>query len=162
MSRGDAETGVATLCAAIDVLHSRRYELLATTMKLALTEGLLMRGQYERALLNVDEATARVESNGDVFHKPELLRLKGNILSSMPGADAALAEAYYLESLELAGRLSVRAWELRTATSLTLLWSPQNRIGEAREVLAPVVGRFTEGFSTRDLLSARRLLEQLG
>jgi predicted ATPase len=54
-----------------------------------------------------------------------------------------------------------KAYELRAATSLARLWGDQGKRDEARELLAPVYGWFTEGFDTRDLKEARTLLEEL-
>jgi len=67
-----------------------------------------------------------------------------------------------LRSLAAARRHEARSWELRTGLSLARLWRRQDRAGEARGLLAPIFGRFTEGFATADLIEARRLLEELG
>jgi predicted ATPase len=53
-------------------------------------------------------------------------------------------------------------WELRAATSLARLWQAQCRLADARDLLAPVYGRFSEGFATGDLTAARRLVDELG
>jgi len=53
------------------------------------------------------------------------------------------------------------SWELRAATSLARLWRDQHRVAEARELLAPMYGRFTEGFATTDPQRAKRLLERM-
>jgi predicted ATPase len=161
VKRGDPEKGVLMLRGAIDALHACRYELMTSILNTALVEGLLETGQSDQALLAVDEATALVEKNGDLFNKPELLRLKGSILLSKPRSDVVSAEQFYRESLELAGRLSARAWEVKAAMSLALLWMEQGRREEARGALAPVVDQFTEGFETLDLSRARRLLDRL-
>jgi len=50
---------------------------------------------------------------------------------------------------------------LRAAVSLARLWKSQGRRGEARELLAPVYGWFTEGFGTADLKNAKDLLDEL-
>jgi len=134
---------------------------MTSILNTALVEGLLETGQSDQGLLAVDEATALVEKNGDLFNKPELLRLKGSILLSKPRSDVVSAEQFYRESLELAGRLSARAWEVKAAMSLALLWMEQGRREEARGALAPVVDQFTEGFETLDLSRARRLLDRL-
>ena len=44
--------------------------------------------------------------------------------------------------------------------SLACLWRDQGKVQQARELLAPVYSRFTEGFDTRDLKEAKALLEQ--
>ena len=54
-----------------------------------------------------------------------------------------------------------KTYELRAATSLARLWGEQGRRAEARELLAPVYGWFTEGFDTADLKNAKALLDQL-
>ncbi len=52
--------------------------------------------------------------------------------------------------------------ELRAATSLARLWNDEDKITEARDLLAPVYGWFTEGFDTADLKEAKALLDELG
>jgi predicted ATPase len=79
----------------------------------------------------------------------------------MPNPDVIEAERHFVRSLELARRQSSLAWELRTATSLARLRSLQGRRDEARDVLAPVYARFTEGFESPDLAAARHLLDEL-
>ena len=54
-----------------------------------------------------------------------------------------------------------RAPELLAAMSLAHLWRDQSKLQQARELLAPVYGWFTEGFDTRDLKDAKALLEEL-
>ena len=54
-----------------------------------------------------------------------------------------------------------KSWELRAAMSLARLWRDQGKVRQARELLAPVYGWFTEGFDTRDLKEAKALLEEL-
>jgi predicted ATPase len=77
-----------------------------------------------------------------------------------PGAVAS-AEVKLQRSLELARQQGALSWELRTAVSLARLRMGQDRPREAREALAPVYGKFTEGFATLDLRSARAILQSL-
>ena len=65
------------------------------------------------------------------------------------------------KALEVAGLQFAKGWELRAATSLARLWSDQGKRDEARDLLAPVYGWFTEGFETRDLKKAKVLLNEL-
>ena len=88
----------------------------------------------------------------------ELLRIKAVLLLAQ---DASSAEAHFLESLDQARRQQALAWELRTSTHLARTWHEQGRGKEARELLAPVYGRFREGFASTDLVAAKRLLAQL-
>jgi predicted ATPase len=61
----------------------------------------------------------------------------------------------------VARRQQAKSWELRAATSLARLWQQQGKRAEARELLAPVYGWFTEGFETADLQEAKALLDAL-
>jgi predicted ATPase len=54
-----------------------------------------------------------------------------------------------------------KSWELRASMSLARLWRDQGKPQQARELLAPVYGWFTEGFDTRDLKEAKLFLEEL-
>ena len=92
---------------------------------------------------------------------PELLRLKGELLIACdPGAKAD-AEVAFCNAIDIAQRQSSKSWELRAAMSLARLWRDQGKVQQARELLAPVYGWFTEGFDTRDLKEAKALLEEL-
>jgi tetratricopeptide (TPR) repeat protein len=158
--RGEAERGMVLLRRSLEALHGHRYGLL-TAFSIALAQGLSRTGEGGEALATIDEAIALVEHNGDLFGFPELLRIKADILASMPNPDLIGGERYLTRSLELAGQQSSLAWELRTATSLARLRSLQGRRDEARNVLAPVYARFTEGFDNADLTAAARLLRDL-
>jgi predicted ATPase len=63
-------------------------------------------------------------------------------------------------ALAVAREQNARMWELRTATSLARLWDDQGRRSEARDLLAPIFGWFTEGFDTADLKDAKALLDE--
>jgi hypothetical protein len=93
---------------------------------------------------------------------PEVLRVDAELLlwRGEPGAVAS-AEAKLQRSLELARQHGALSWELRTAVSLARLRMGQDRPREAREALAPVYGKFTEGFATWDVRSARAILQSL-
>ena len=92
----------------------------------------------------------------------EILRAMGCGMLKQSGPDAAgTAQSIFLSSLNIAHRQGALSWELRTATSLARLWRDQRRLAEARDLLAPVYGRFSEGFATADLTAARRLLDEL-
>jgi predicted ATPase/DNA-binding winged helix-turn-helix (wHTH) protein len=159
--RGEAEAGLTLLRGALEAVHAHRYELLTTAFNSAMAEGLAMAGQCDQALETIDETIALVERCGDMFLMPDLLRIKAEILKAPAVADLSLAEDYLLQSLELARRQSALAWELRAATGLAHLRFTQHRFDEARDVLAPVYDRFTEGFESFDLIAARELLERL-
>ena len=78
-----------------------------------------------------------------------------------PERDAAKAQGYFERALAVARKQEAKSWELRAALSVARLWRDQGKVREARELLAPVYGWFTEGFDTRDLKEAKALLEEL-
>ena len=71
------------------------------------------------------------------------------------------AEAYFYRALNIARAQQAKSWELRAAMSMARLWREQGKRDEARELLAPVYGWFTEGFDTLDLKQAKALLDEL-
>ena len=78
-----------------------------------------------------------------------------------PEPEKAKAEEYFDRALEVARKQQAKSWELRAAMSMARLWRDQGKRDEARELLAPVYGWFTEGFDTLDLKEAKALLDEL-
>ena len=93
--------------------------------------------------------------------RPEVHRIAGEVALKSPEPDAAKAETYFERALAVSRQQQAKSWELRAAMSLARLWRDQGKPQQARELLAPVYGWFTEGFDTRDLKEAKALLEQL-
>ncbi len=92
----------------------------------------------------------------------ELSRIKGEIvLQTGAPKTAAAAGRLFRQSIDVARRQGALSWELRAAMSLARLWRGQQRVSQARKLLAPVYRRFTEGFGTADLIAAKSLLASL-
>jgi predicted ATPase/DNA-binding winged helix-turn-helix (wHTH) protein len=159
--RGKAEAGVQLLRIALDTLHEFRYDMLILPLASTLAEGLAAIGQLNEALTMIDDTIVLAERNGDYLNMPEFLRIKGDILASAPQADQSQAELHLVRSLELAGRQAALVWELRAATSLARVWSKHRRPNHARNTLASVYARFTEGFEYADLAAAKHFLDDL-
>ena len=87
--------------------------------------------------------------------------MRGELTGRLLHPDPAKAEDSFRTALAIAREQGTRGYELRAATSLARLWREQGRRGEARDLLAPVYGSFTEGFDTPDLKEAKALLDQL-
>ena len=87
--------------------------------------------------------------------------MAGEIALKSPENNIAKAEAYFERSLAVARQQQAKSWELRAATSMARLWRDQGKRDEARDLLAPVYGWFTEGFDTLDLKEAKGLLDDL-
>src|SRR5262249_23580049 len=116
-------------------------------------------GEVEEALIRLDYAAQIVEKKGERWFAAELNRHKGQLLLRQGHTKAA--EELYRETLSIAQEQEAKLWELRAAASLARLCRDQGRRAEARELLAPVYGWFTEGFGMPDLKEAKALLETL-
>ena len=90
----------------------------------------------------------------------ELNRQRGQLLQRQGHTEAA--EELYGKALSIAREQDAKLWELRAAVSLARLRRAQGRCAEARDLLAPIYGWFTEGFGTSDLREAKALLDELG
>jgi predicted ATPase len=121
---------------------------------------VLERGGHRTAALErFDEALRLVEITREKWCEAELYRRKGELLRSEGHLEAA--ERCLGEALAVARRQSAKVWELRAATSLARLWRDQGKRTEARDLLAPIYGWFTEGFATLVLQDAKGLLDEL-
>jgi predicted ATPase len=118
-----------------------------------------MAGQWQVALESVAEGRRLSEETEDRWCQAETLRLTGEVL--LATGDAAAAEAGYREAIAIAQQQSAKLWELRAAMSLARLWRDQGKRAEARDLLVPVYGWFTEGFGTPVLQEAKALLDEL-
>ena len=118
-------------------------------------------GRIEHALAILDDALADAERTGQRHFDVELHRQRGALLLRKMPKDVAAAEAAFMRAIEVARSQQTRTFELRAAMSLARLWRDQGKVQQARELLAPVYGWFTEGFDTRDLKEAKALLEEL-
>ena len=118
--------------------------------------------QFDDAWRCAGEALTTLQRTKERWFEAEVNRNAGEIsLKSSPEPDTTKAQAYFERALAVARQQQAKSWELRTAISMARLWRDQGRLDEARELLAPVYGWFTEGFDTRDLKEARALLEEL-
>jgi predicted ATPase len=115
-------------------------------------------GQVEESLTLLDDALRIVERTGERWLAAELNRRKGRLLLRQGHCNAA--EELYGNALGIAQGQEAKLWELRAAMCLARLWSEQNRREEARDLLSPVYGWFTEGFDTPDLKAAKTLLAE--
>jgi tetratricopeptide (TPR) repeat protein len=124
-----------------------------------LADALTRKGEHSAALGAAREGLEAEERTGHRQWEAELRRLEGVALlghNRLEEGQTALKEA-----LRVAQEQQAKAYELRAATSLGQLWGEQGRRAEARDLLAPVYGWFTEGFDTADLKQARVLLDEL-
>jgi predicted ATPase len=109
----------------------------------------------------VESGLAVATDTGQHFYDAGLYHLKGELLLATDPASSAEAEALFCRALNIARAQEAKSFELRAATSLARLLRDQGKRAEARDLLAPIYGWFTEGFDTRDLVEAKALLDEL-
>ncbi len=128
---------------------------------LVLGEIYLALGEPNKALITVDEALTLIEGDVEKTYWADVTRLKAVILLAQSSEHGEAAESLFLEAMEIAAQQKARLFELRSAAGLARHWRNQGRIAEARDLLSPIYGWFTEGFDTPDLLDAKALLDEL-
>ena len=158
---GRYEVAVPALRAAIERFHSTGASLWARYIRAVLAEALARSGHFAEGLEICDGVLGEIEQPdcSERVHYAEILRLRGFILLLL--GDCAGAERNYSASLRWARQQETKSWELRAAMSMARLWRDQGKRDEARDLLAPVYGWFTEGFDTLDLKEAKALLDEL-
>jgi predicted ATPase/class 3 adenylate cyclase len=117
-------------------------------------------GEIEEGLQLLDEALTLVENTKECWWEAELQRLKGDLLMASDANNQAEAEECYHQAIAVSRHQQAKSLELRTAISLARLWQSQGKPDDARELLAPIYGWFTEGFDTADLQDAKASLEE--
>jgi len=146
--------------AALNEYQRAGYQLGITAQFGLLCAALLLRNESEAALEVIDHSLSIVNHNSERFFEAELYRLKARALL-MRGARNAEVESLFDQALRTARSQQARSLELRAATDLARLWINQGKRAEARDILASIYGRFSEGFDTRDLNEAKAVLAQL-
>jgi predicted ATPase len=146
----------------LNALRAGGNKMRAPLMLGQIAEALAANDRAQEALEVIAEAMEVTERTGERWTEAELYRLKGVIALTRNGLDAIQeAEACFRRSIDIARGQAARLWELRAATSLARLWRDRGKRPQARDLLAPVYGWFTEGFETRDLKDAKALLDDL-
>jgi predicted ATPase len=158
---GKASDAVARLTSGITAFRATGGTIFVPWYQSYLARACVELGQFDDARRHVDEAMTAMEKTKEKWCEAELNRMAGEIALMAPYPDAAKAEEYFERALSVARAQQAKSWELRAATSVARLWRDQGKVQQARELLAPVYGWFTEGFDTRDLKQAKALLEEL-
>jgi predicted ATPase len=159
--QGAADDGVAMILQGLAGYRATGAELERSLWVALLAEAYGRSGRPEQGLAALEEALAEVEKTGVRFHEAELHRLRGELLLGLPSFSEEEAVACFFRALEIARHRQAKSLELRAATSLSRLWARQGKPGDAHRLLADVFGWFTEGFETKDLREAQRLLDDL-
>jgi class 3 adenylate cyclase/predicted ATPase len=117
--------------------------------------------KFDDSLRCIAEAMTMFQTTKESWSEAEINRIAGGVALRSPGHDVVKAEQYFAHALAVARKQQAKSWELRAAMSMSRLWLAQCKQTEARELLAAVYNRFTEGFDTLDLRDAKALLDEL-
>jgi predicted ATPase len=158
---GQAADAVHTITSGITAWRSTGSTAFVPWWLSCLARAYAELSRYDDAWRCIGEAMTLVETTKQRWCKAEVYRMAGEIALLSREVDVAKAETHFEQALAVAREQQAKSWELRAARSLARLWRDQGKVQQARELLAPVYGWFTEGFHTRDLKEAKALLEEL-
>jgi class 3 adenylate cyclase len=156
---GQPEEGLTWLTKGLAVCRATGSDVSVPFGLVLLTMAYLKLGRTDEAFQCLAEAAQMIETSDERYFETELQRLRGEVQNTI--GDGTAAEQNYHQALATAKRQSAKTLELRAAMSMARLWRDQGKRHEARDLLAPVYGWFTEGFDTLDLKEARALLDEL-
>ena len=155
--------------AAVKRIHEGVAEMRATGMNRSepmvlgyLAEALALTGAVTEGLRALAGGLSAAKASGTHWADAQLHRLRGDLLGRLPSNDWTEIETCFRTALSVAREQGTRGFELRAAVDLARVLSAQQRQAEARALLAPVYGWFTEGFETPNLRNAKALLDELG
>ena len=163
--QGEGEAGIAQMRQGLSAYHAVGSELWRPYFLALLAQAHGEVGQAEEGLPALAEALAIVERTGERWWEAEVYQVQGELFLQQAASRGYQAEeeaeACFQQARDLAYHQQAKSLELRAAMSLARLWQQQGKRAEARTLLAPVYGWFTEGFDTADLQDAKALLEAL-
>jgi class 3 adenylate cyclase/predicted ATPase len=159
VKNGDLTRGISLLRSGWAAYRATGTDMWTPYNTALLAKACEFAGQIEEGLTLLNDALQIVEQTGQRWFAAELYKHKGQLLLRQGHSEAA--EELYRKALSIAEEQEAKLWELRAAASLARLWRDQGRRAEARDLLAPVYGWFTEGFDTPDLKEAKALLDEL-
>ena len=160
VKNGDVAEGISLLRSGSSAYRATGADTAVPYFLALLARACKIAGQVQEAVTRLDDALQIVERTGERWFAAELNRHKGQLLLRQGHTEAA--EELYCKALSIAREQEAKLWQLRAAASLARLRRDQGRPAEARDLLAPVYGWFTEGFDTADLKEAKALLDELG
>jgi predicted ATPase len=158
---GKAADAVRAITAGITSLRSTGATLYEPQHLWHLATAYAELGHIDDAWRCINDAIDKVERSKEKWGEAEVHRAAGEIALKSPAPDPEKAEAYFDRALAVARRQQAKSWELRAAMSMARLWRDQGKPQQARELLAPVYGWFTEGFDSLDLKETKALLDEL-
>ena len=151
--------GIADLARAVEEFRAIGHMARLPYYMSVYAEALVRRGHLHEAELVIAEAVELGTRCQDHWCLPEVLRIQGGVCGAQ--GKTAEQEAILVKAMALAESLGASSWRLRAGIDLARLWRSRSRTSEARQMLQPVLGLFTEGVVTRDVAVATALLAEL-
>jgi predicted ATPase len=158
---GKASDAVRAITSGMSSLRATGATLLVPRHLWHLAMAYAELDQPDDARRCIDDAIDKVERSKEKWCEAEVNRVAGEVALKSLAPDTEKAEKYFDRALAVARQQQAKSWELRAAMSMARLWRDQGKTQQARELLAPVYGWFTEGFDTLDLKEAKALLNEL-
>jgi predicted ATPase len=159
---GEAAEGIVRLEEGLGIYRSMGARLYMTRYLSLAAETYLAAQRYPEGLEQVARALDLASEIGERFYMPRLHHVRAKLLLHVHGAGGEAVEGSLQQALAAARQQDAKGWELQAATSLARLWLERGRRNDARNLLAPVHGWFTEGFDTPDVKEAKALLDEIG
>lgn len=161
VSGGNLNKGIAAIRDGLAARHSAGITTEEAHAIGHYIELLAEAGEARDGFALVERTIALAHRSGITYWNAELLRIRGLLLLNLPDRQSSEAEADFLRAIEIAREQRAKLLELRAAMDLARFWRSRGEHSQARDLLSPIHGWFTEGFDTADLKSAKALLDDL-
>jgi predicted ATPase len=161
MQAGRASDAIAVGTAAVAAIRSTGATAYAPWYMSYLANAYAELQQFDDAWRCVGEAIDAAEATGERWCDAEIYRIAAGIAQMEPNPDQDKIDAYFNRALLTACEQKAASLELRAAMGLATLRQKQGKCAEARNFVAPMLERITEGFGTLDLIEAQNLLQSL-
>jgi predicted ATPase len=158
---GETTDAAQMITSGIEAFRSTGGTLWAPSWVSYLARAYADIGQFDDAWRCIAEAMKTAQTTKEKWCEAEVHRTAGEIALKSPHPDLAKAEGHFERALAVARGQRAKSWELRAAMSMARLWRDQGKGQQARDLLAPIYGWFTEGFDTLDLRESKALLDYL-
>src|SRR6266705_2344069 len=157
---GRMADGIQHLQESLEKLASHRYEVLTSDLVSELTVSLAKQNARSEALVLIDRSIAAAVKADKPLHLPAFFLAQGLAFASGDAPESLLAEEFFAKAMMQARQESALPFELRAGLELARIWIGRGEVQRAHYLISPVCSRFSEGLTTPDLISARRILEQ--
>src|SRR6266567_4587345 len=157
---GRIADGMQHLQESLEKLAIQRYEILTSDLVSELSVSLAKQNARSEALALIDRSIAAVVKANKPLHLPAFFLAKGTAFASGDVPENLLAEEFFAKAMMQARQESALPFELRAGLELARIWIGRGEVQRTHDLISPVYSRFSEGFTTPDLILARRTLEQ--